>query len=489
MNRLLIGMAIICGLAGAAAGQPAPLDDEPEQTIRLAVRPADTGERALIWPLLPEFTDTVDGDAGPLYRKALQALERAKADGDDLSEDLDRWLEMPLDELPAERALATIDKAAGKALEHITAAARHTRVAWDQKVREKGLAALMPNLGDVRYATRLLCARARARIAQGRFDAAVADYQTCLAMARHVAAGETLINALVGMAVVSMTLEQIDRLIEQDTTPNLYWSLTDLPRPLVSLGPGLRTERLGWIIVMEHVDKLTDLSEPLDPATARKLLLEDSSRMRLQSIQDNGNEPKVDAGFGLMVMSHYPQARRWLLDKGWSRQKIDAYPQAQVSMAFVHHQHRYWMDELTKWHSVAYHEARQPLRQLSERFEKALADRTVNRVTALMTPALARAYELEARVHRRLAALRVIEAIRLHAARHDGQLPANLNQITEVPVPIDPLSGKPFQYAVDDGSFTLEAPLLEGMDRRDAGLRYEVNVAAPQQAQRPRTPR
>jgi hypothetical protein len=47
---------------------------------------------------------------------------------------------------------------------------------------------------------------------------------------------------------------------------------------------------------------------------------------------------------------------------------------------------------------------------------------------------------------RQVATLRVIEALRLHAAAHDGRLPESLDEITEVSVPEDPATDKPFIY-------------------------------------------
>jgi hypothetical protein len=64
----------------------------------------------------------------------------------------------------------------------------------------------------------------------------------------------------------------------------------------------------------------------------------------------------------------------------------------------------------------------------------------------------------ELRLERRIAALRVIEAIRLYAAAHDAALPESLGQITEVPVPEDPATGKPFEYHRDGSSATVSGP-------------------------------
>jgi hypothetical protein len=50
---------------------------------------------------------------------------------------------------------------------------------------------------------------------------------------------------------------------------------------------------------------------------------------------------------------------------------------------------------------------------------------------------------------------RVIEALRIYAAAHNGILPEALNPLTEVPVPDDPATGEPFIYRADDGAAIL----------------------------------
>ena len=66
------------------------------------------------------------------------------------------------------------------------------------------------------------------------------------------------------------------------------------------------------------------------------------------------------------------------------------------------------------------------------------------------------------------AVLRILEAIRLYGAAHGGRLPNELQEI-EVPVPIDPVTGKLFDYEVRDNVARLEGPRLPGWP-----CRYEI---------------
>jgi len=49
----------------------------------------------------------------------------------------------------------------------------------------------------------------------------------------------------------------------------------------------------------------------------------------------------------------------------------------------------------------------------------------------------------------RLAALRTVETLRIHAAASGDQLPERLDDVTVVPVPLNPVTGKPFAYRLE----------------------------------------
>ena len=57
-------------------------------------------------------------------------------------------------------------------------------------------------------------------------------------------------------------------------------------------------------------------------------------------------------------------------------------------------------------------------------------------------------------MEQRIAYLRVIEAVRLHAFENGGKLPDKLDEI-KLPIPNDPIRGKAFDYSVKDGKATL----------------------------------
>jgi hypothetical protein len=87
-------------------------------------------------------------------------------------------------------------------------------------------------------------------------------------------------------------------------------------------------------------------------------------------------------------------------------------------------------------------------------------------------PAIRTARGAIARADRGIAVLRVLEALRIYAASHEGTLPAGLEDIKEVPIPDDPVTGEPFVYLRDG-----EKALLQGPTFRDVLLNYEITMS------------
>lgn len=95
-----------------------------------------------------------------------------------------------------------------------------------------------------------------------------------------------------------------------------------------------------------------------------------------------------------------------------------------------------------------------------------------------LLPALARAHLKSALLERNIALLRCVEAIRMHAAQNQGQLPGSLEEIQAVPVPTNPTTGGSFSYKIENGKGILEASSPPGEPAR-SGLRYVIAINTP----------
>jgi hypothetical protein len=79
------------------------------------------------------------------------------------------------------------------------------------------------------------------------------------------------------------------------------------------------------------------------------------------------------------------------------------------------------------------------------------------------------------RLDRHIATLQCIEALRLYAGTHKGNLPTRLEEITEVAIPNDPVTDKAFEYFVRDQRVVLKAEPPKGGTERDL-IQYELTI-------------
>jgi hypothetical protein len=90
--------------------------------------------------------------------------------------------------------------------------------------------------------------------------------------------------------------------------------------------------------------------------------------------------------------------------------------------------------------------------------------------------ALNKVRRAQGRLEQRIALLRHVEALRLYAAAHEGKLPAKLTEI-DLPLPVDPFTGKPFRYELADGVVHLRGTPPKGDERNPAyNIHYEITI-------------
>ena len=176
-----------------------------------------------------------------------------------------------------------------------------------------------------------------------------------------------------------------------------------------------------------------------------------------------------------MALKFYPQARRQLLDSGRKPAEVEAMPMLQVFTIHAFREFRKLQDEVFKWYALPYPQALAGLSNVDAML-KEHRTRLNGAPFVDLLPAIARVLTATARLDRRFAAQRCIEAIRLYAATHDGKLPAALTDITDVPVPDDPMLGKPFAYESSGNHAKLHAAAPAGTPPNNA-LTYELTLS------------
>jgi hypothetical protein len=157
----------------------------------------------------------------------------------------------------------------------------------------------------------------------------------------------------------------------------------------------------------------------------------------------------------------HPSARKSLLAAGKTEAELDAMPPAQVVMLDSLVRFRNLRDEHFVWFQAPYAEAIQGMRLSAAKVRELKRSPPLDYLQTmllLLLPAVDKVYAAEVRTERRTASLRVVEAVRLYAARNDGKLPAALADVTVVPVPADPATGQPFEFVAEGDRFTVNVP-------------------------------
>ena len=424
--------AVIC-CAALAAFSPPPA----EMVIRLTVDPMPAPKPALRYQLLPEMKEMAPGNPIPAYLKAL------------LDQDF----------------TANQDELGPSALRQADRAARLDKPDWQlmHKIRTDGIGLLLPDLQKMRQLATGLSDRFRQEVAQRRFDDALVTAKTMFALSRHTGDHPTLIGNLVGIAIAYITIGPLEEMLEQPGCPNLYWALTSLPRPLISLDQGLQGERM--LIVAE----LRDLSDtaPMTAGQIKKVIDHIEEIRRFEP-----DRQKLTTRQYVTVRARDPKylaaARARLVESGIAEELVVGFPADQVILLDEKREYEVWRDEEMKLLKLSVWEAAPLARKATPIPEQ--------RLLTLLVPALAKVGLAQCRLEQRVALLRHVEALRMHAADHDRKLPASLTDV-EVPLPVDPVTGKPFRYELKDGTAHIRGTPPKGYEQQPHfNLHYEITI-------------
>jgi thiol-disulfide isomerase/thioredoxin len=470
-GKNLIPTVFIVGRDGKIAwiGVPNEMDEPLERVVagkwyhgapdkEFIAFPAPAPVPALRFALLPLDPDRTPGDAAPVYL-------RLRAEGGDAglreaSLKATEWLRRPLRDFPASEARAFLERWSDQ-LQEIEYGARRRACDWSYPIRERSERLIMIQFtaahGMARWST-LLALKARVEIAEGRCGDALHTIASGLAFNQHIAEAPFLVHTLIAAGGDQMMFDRLDELITLPDAPNLYWALTALPRPLVNFRSAMENESR---LIERLVPELTETLGPRSDSDWAALLARIHARMdnilKMTGTTGSGkdtNKPST-TDIDRLQAELLPEARRYVakMPKADGAANVPM-SDHQVVVLFIAGWYRERWDDLFKATYLPYPEARpfydaEIARRRSEETSHPLS------LLSGVAPAVPRLHEHAAEIDRRVAALRTVEALRLHAAAHGGRMPASLDAVDIVPVPLDPMTGKPFQCDSDGHTATL----------------------------------
>jgi hypothetical protein len=297
--------------------------------------------------------------------------------------------------------------------------------------------------------------------------------QQGLYMGKSIAQGPTIIQDLVGIYITAMLLKEVEGLMQMPDSPNLYWALTALPDPMIDMHKSLENEREMLFVEFPQLRNLE--REVLTPSQVSAIISDFMNKIQTLGggMGDVLFKELLPLGW---VMMHYSDAKEYLARKGYSQERIEALPAAQAVLIYQKQEYQEILDSLFKWFELPYSQAQPHLKKGEQRLNEHLSTKGIKvNLFCTLLPALSRIAFLQARLERNIALLRTVEAIRMFAADHSGQLPGSLTEITAVPIPADPMTGKDFIYRrIDARNARLEAPVApEERKRRPV---YELSI-------------
>ena len=470
LRHCLFGVTVVAVLASSASAQaPKP--------IQLWLTPAKPPTPALRYQLLPDARQATSGNAADFYKKAIALADKKGLAA--ANQGLDDYLQLPLNQLPKEQVRKFLAEAEYvEMVELLDKGARCDHCDWGfrERLRKDGINTLLPELQPMRNFARLLAVKARLEMAEGQPNQALATLRTGLAMARHTGETETLIAFLVGVATAAVTETQLDQLISLPDAPNLYYALTELPTPLISMHRALESERL-W--VPGSLPGFGEVATNLDGGNVSEADLKKCMKLLGDFSGQRLSYPER-LFLGWQIAQKHELAKQALIDAGRPRDKVEAMPPLQVALLHAILEYDAALDNLLMAEKQPYWEMSNPDMNVNKRYlQKRWLDYHTSAIPLAreFLPAVQRVSFARARNDRKIALLRTVEALRYYAAEHDGQLPPNLAAIREVPLPLDPVTGHSFEYQRIGDLAKLRAPTpAEQTPNAGNSVIYELKI-------------
>ncbi|WP_428307496.1 hypothetical protein [Lacipirellula sp.] len=456
--------------------------------FKMTVTPAAEPVPALKHRLTLRERELKPGNAATHYSRAFpeggvesiwKRLEKEYGD-----EEVHRWYDqtLPLEQLPLDKAKQAATSFQDVIDNFVAPGSERLDCDWGHgiitELRGPDIYAFrLPETQAMRAISRGLMLAARVAVADHDYPQALNLLRMNYRLGENVAKSPFIVSGLVGLAICGMGNAEAIELIAAPDSPNLYWAIAELPRPLVDLRTSIRHELSFNVAIFPFMDSPETAQH--SPEQWAQLLAD--SFISLQQLSASGSahpDPQAArmavAGLGILA---YPAAKQRLAAAGMDAATIDAMPVGQVLAIDSAREFRRIADQMEKWWYVPTSQLKGVAIDSEDFVGGSPLDGTFAKAAAqIMLPALQSVRSAEIRLLWQLNALQTIEAIRMHAAK-TGKLPAALDEITAVPLPLNPLTGKPYQYRLDGGTAILELPFTDGIS--GSAWRFEIKLAKP----------
>jgi len=353
-------------------------------------------------------------------------------------------------------------------LKELDLAGRRENCDWQPPVREEGFGVLLPHLSPIRDIGRILKVRALREIGQGKIDDALKTLRLGYELSDNLGKEPFFIDCLVSINITTMMNDCLREIMNRPDAPNLYWALSTFPNCRTMLSRSMDSEGTQWLIASGV--NLSDLRAGIDLSPDRWHAFFDYVGTAVSDTFKNASYPSFpdavrDASPDVIrqAQAQYAESHHLTPEEA---AKVD--PIVSIG-AFYFHQFDVACDELHKLRGQPY----PILLAKSGEYQAMVAKLQHDEPRNLLLEALSTIPRLiwkVGSVDRQFAALTAVEAIRSYAAANDGKLPARLEDISDTPVPDNPVTGLAFDYGVDGDVATLSD------SQSQTTLRYTIRI-------------
>ncbi|WP_148619094.1 hypothetical protein [Mariniblastus fucicola] len=449
-------------------------DDGPTETIELTVSPAASPSPAFKYRLTVLPHQTISGNAASTYMRSLAEgglRSPLKRISDKFGLESHSWYDsQQFKDVAPEKILEASAEFDDYVREYLARATMQRDCDFDLGMEDlQGERAIGFSLSfeqETRSMSRVLGLQTRAAIIEGRFADAVALMRMNYQLAQNVAQTPALVAGLIGIAEVGITNHGMEQLIAAEGSPNMYWALTELPRPIIDLRRAMRLEmQWGERLIPELAEAQQEHTDQEWNSLLNKISGRFADGMLFAQVQNGPSgvaERKPVPQDAMMAtalgLASYRSAKKRLIAGGETKDNVEAMSVSEVLMKDA-------ARELTRISDFAEKEIYLPYPQSANRLDRVedflIGEEKRNSPGAIFAsmilPAAIQVRRAQLRVDRNICALRAIEALRMHVAE-TGVLPSSLDEINIVPVPDNPATGKPFRYRLKDGAAVLDLP-------------------------------
>jgi hypothetical protein len=444
MKPLMLMMAVLPTLWATAMAQT-PLKPEVQAFELTPVAPPTP---ALKYQLL--FQNAYDrhpGNAANLYLEA--ALLTTQDEIDQAEKALDKY---SAGDMAGFNSMAdALERPA--LMRELELAGRCEDCDWEVPVRYDGVMTLLPHLNKLRAIAQIIKVSALRQSNQGKIDQAVQTLRLGYELSDKTGQETFLVSGLVSVGITNLMNDGLRQIMNRPDAPNLYWALSNFPSRKIIFGRAMEGERLSWVAPPMNLANLKageelsvsqwrDVFDYIDDITA--------GGVKSESPRERGPDPATEAGPELMQQARadYSQTHHVTPEQTANVDPII------VIGEFYFHQYDLACEEMYKLLGLPYPVLLRKSGEYDQYFVKLKGQQPRNKFLT-MVPTITRAVWTFARADRQLAAMTAVEAIRSYAAANGGSLPEKLEDISDTPVPDNPITGLPFDYGVDGDTATL----------------------------------